>query len=407
MTAMCTIHPGDDFRLGFGLVDHREPADPDTEQNLIVSGYTSTEDFIAVYDRKALWRAASFTAERNMLFAEHPWTAAEGNEWYETMQDFFIPSYTWISNNIQNNAVAYDYDGSDTPMGFVSKLGEQARWNEQLSVNQAIAPNNNWHYYTRSVDHESVSNAEFNGTVNTTVSNLNGLALQIANLEALADEGDAAADIELPAVLATAPVNGEYPYLPGWTEWLRREDLFPTDPADESFLGRFAAGVDCVAFVMHAFGYDGSTSRWARDKQLFSPNDRTTAGGQARYYPYRITQDRGYAEVIADKNVLELVQINDEDKFIPENLDLIRPGDIVYYATEGEDDDGNPVDVGSHVMMVYSVEQPENGGPIQPEHVRLIESTHWDDGSSGFVTYDRLISAVPAIRDWVIFRLKQ
>ncbi|MFW5802010.1 MAG: hypothetical protein ACOCVC_08235 [Spirochaeta sp.] len=374
-------HTGDDFQIGFALV----PEDDDFSTR--IHGYTALHQLISIIDAKALWRAHAYLGNSPQLSRYHWEQDAWGgrNAWLDELRadgsigefetSINIGSYTWISDNVQSGAVGYDYDGSDTPQGFLRKLDSIRSLHQYYGIQeQTEAPETEWSSYLREIQALSIQTGK------------NPSELEVLYGPVIDTDPDV-----LPWALSQVPIGGGYPYVPGWTEYLRRSDRFP----DDLLLGKYGAGVDCVAMVQHAYGYTGTPYRWTQQHLLHEHYDWTSSQSQPRRYPYHHNENRGLAEVIASYDDVEPVVIKGIDKFIPKNLHLIRPGDVVYYP--------------GHLMMVQNVEIPQDINLLQPHHIRLIESTWLDPGSDDFrgsVMIARHIGSI-AEKNWVVLRLRQ
>lgn len=149
--------PGDDLLLEFKLT---KPGVTDKYITL------SEKDYIAVYDKKIMWRANLFLEkiESELGYLDwndaHPWNAPNSdsnnsniwfgkNEWNNPESDYkgisggqiiTLPSTKWYYgasslNKTINKAVAYDHQGWDNPFSFKSKMNDQKELMNQWYTN--------------------------------------------------------------------------------------------------------------------------------------------------------------------------------------------------------------------------------------------------------------------------------
>jgi hypothetical protein len=229
-------------------------------------------DYIAVYDKKLLWRANLYIEQKESALGNidwnnaHPWTGEEGfgaNEWnipdagYSGQsggQVVSLPFFTWPGYANQSNAnldgegilprrsfqgsmVSYDYWGTDTPADFRTKLLQQKTFLGRLYNAQGVFLNNwanigipetsqqwgqtyapttsvtNYHNYVKVTDRPKQSQSDFPHQVT------------------IEQQGQI----------------GGYPYIPGFSFWYDHRN--GGNNWDVSYA---AAGLDCVAFVHRA-----------------------------------------------------------------------------------------------------------------------------------------------------------
>lgn len=143
-------HPGDDFRLGFSLLG--------------MTAHAPT--ILSIIDTKALWRAHAYLGPNRISDRYHWEQDAWGrrNTWLDSWRsldelathsrELPAENYTWISSATQHGAVAYDYDGSDTPEGFYRKLTAIRQLHSSFGLDQhSQAPGRDWASYLRHIDH--------------------------------------------------------------------------------------------------------------------------------------------------------------------------------------------------------------------------------------------------------------
>jgi hypothetical protein len=150
-----TARTGDDLLLQFGIrktgeKDFLTMFDPATGTSSPAVATAVEADYVAVYDKKMLWRANLYIDEGGMNDWNnvHPWNDSS-NEWnwdyrnpglfvgdYPTQpgdgkQVVKMPTTTWSWNGKQMNVknektLAYDYWGWDNPFTFTRKIFEQS-----------------------------------------------------------------------------------------------------------------------------------------------------------------------------------------------------------------------------------------------------------------------------------------
>ncbi|MCK9169812.1 MAG: hypothetical protein M0P01_05305 [Treponema sp.] len=163
-------YPGDDLILTFTAEDKKGKGPKLTIQ-------AKASDYIAVYDKKLLWRANSYIKKQEAALGNmdwnnaHPWTGEEGygaNDWLGTDNSTgdnkggqgTILSWTrWNDNEQVDKTVAYGWGCWDSVSDFNSKLTAQSNAIEvkrntdttysQLNwvEGQTTAPGTSWHNY--------------------------------------------------------------------------------------------------------------------------------------------------------------------------------------------------------------------------------------------------------------------
>jgi len=367
-------------------------ADLESEYDLV---FTRPEDndrnFLAVYDKKMLWRANLYIDETRASAPkpdwnnQHPWI--NGNDWnrgYDgvTWNDenpdggqvvnfqAFNPvrsrdKNNW-SNNYWNNTVAYDYPignalALDSPFDFVKKLqiekeniknhysngvyedsvpmtaGDPVALSILQGWSKTIAPNNRWQNYTRT---------------------------KSGDLEA---------------------------YLPGLGLYKHDDDHsnletglttpYPTATYSDSK----SAGVDCLGFAQRAAGYDGDNYQW-----INLPKDTAEGGvlpnNSAAGY-------REFADLIRNKSQI----ITDYNSFFDDliSLNKIKPGDIIHYGTD-------------HIGIICNIDLIEtDSDPTSiTNRIEIIESYY--DGKVNYVERTRtILDYEQQGRNWAVIRLKK
>jgi hypothetical protein len=162
------IRPGDDMELRFALMDDRNKV---TTTNRI--------NFLAVYDKKMMWRAQSYLDERprdangNLTGGassdwndSNPWTAAQDNDWDSngnggqfTIRPWTLPHdpdseyFDTYPITTINNSVPYSWGCLDSPQDVNDDLDSQRGC---LNIERGnwittLAPDNDWRNYSNTV----------------------------------------------------------------------------------------------------------------------------------------------------------------------------------------------------------------------------------------------------------------
>jgi hypothetical protein len=383
------IRPGDDYLLSLAI--------PGADGEPIVS-VADEGDFVAVYDKRALWRANLYIDEGEGLADwnnAHPWVY--GNQWNRTFDgnelgavgqggggqtiDLTAFPFTPVrsandaldANNVHVGSVGYDYPieyryALDSPFDFVWKLRQQQlliaasaddeEYQEETGLSEATlakwqttsAPDNRWINYVE----EPVAGD------NTGAPYLQGLGLY--------------------------QIDPDHDRI--------ESTLADTFPADE-YLQALRAGVDCLGFVQRAFTYDGNPYAWEA-----LPRDRGETGGTPEAY----TSERSYPR--PEDGESTYVTTRDTFTSDPNSLARICVGDIVYYY--------DPATGSGHIAIVdrwdpellgidaTSLTEDNAGDALAL--IGLLESTY--DQRTNYVVKDlRTLDTLDSLgKPWVIVR---
>lgn len=383
----------------------------DYDDDNILSEYVlspyAIKNRIAVYDHRLLWRANLYIQEQDDVADfdgtraldptfqytdwndRHPWT--EGNEWnraydYDNltnnvfnMEDFEVGnggqvlelySYTWKhwfgNNTTQDNRVAYDYWGQDSPLEYNYKMDNQkklleyyydrqsnyypeGRENEDpvpLAYNLYTAPGNNKYHYLYGPE-------EGNYTTNQQIRSLNSGSISIDNVI-------------------------YHPYVPGVSNTFG-------DGAWPENIASFAAGLDCTGFVSRAMSYPDSNYTYVTaiashflETCLWDDDPGVTAHPSTTYGWEITTRDDRI------RNNLGLFEYPD--------LRYLIPGDLLTYNE-------------AHTFMVLTVDYDTETGVVGVGDVRLIESTYNSFADWGKVTDEKILSDYTVNNNWEIYRM--
>lgn len=358
------IRPGDDFLLRFGLAG-----------NSNINGRVDDKDFMAVYDHKMLWRANWYIDESNPPNGvdwndAHPWI--EGNEWNKNengnivtgeragKQTISLPDFTWITNNINKNAVSYDYNSHDSPFEFIKKMNNQQTILDHYAENNlGGAPFIEIDSWNNTTAPDDIHQNYLFGPNNTYGGGSN--VKRVSSVPVFIDS------------------QNYYPYIPGLNN-LSFTNL------------NYATGTDCVGFLQRSASYTDSPYYWVDNwDDKFFLKDREWGDSRGKTsYTYSI-----FSKMISKKNPLGGQSLD---------LEKIIPGDIVYYDSliNAENENAN----WSHIMMVLEVVNTEDNRVVSPSDVKLIEATYSTSGGFG-KTYNQKTLADLSNKNWVIVRLKR
>jgi hypothetical protein len=408
-----TARAGDDLLLQFGIRKTGEKDlltmfDPSTGTSTPAVATAAEADYVAVYDKKMLWRANLYIAETNVQDWNdaHPWvgSANNPNEWNNPTADYNsvdggqvvdIPAYTWPGQvnkdgtlvgqgliprgAFQGQRVSYDYWGTDTPTDFRSKLLQQKTFLGRLYNNQGVFQNNWANTAVPAVVQQWLQ----------TYSPTNA-ATDYYNYVKVTDRPKQAQAVFPHQVTTTQQGQiGEYPYIPGFSYWYDYRN--GGDNWDVSFA---AAGIDCVGLVHRSI--QASQAQYTGG-MLFPSGTILQDSSMANYSTNSLFNWRKKpGQHSAFINVLTFRQ--DDKSKRTEALKKVIPGDIFYYVTDQE---GN-----GHIGIVLSTTSTETGAE---DGIRLIESVYnTKDGIrfGGVVSYRTIRNLTDDGKDWTIGRLK-
>ena len=304
--------PGDDFQLRFGL-----------NENTAVAARAGRGDFMAVYDKKLLWRANLYIDEGvGDWNNKHPWIA--GNEWYVSQADgadvdggqIDIKSVTRFDiNETLNNTVIYSWGDNDSLTQYNSDVAAQAA---ALGQSATTAPGNNWTNYkgiAGSIYREKV-------WVNQGVDN----AYRYWKYKSIAPSIPG-----LTSFLAFQPYDSVYNIELEGSEYLK-DTVFNNNKGNyHPSQTKFSSGVDCSGFVQSAASY----------------------------------QNRIYSLVAASSSKAGTTTIDNASTSIT-NENLVIPGDIL-------------MNRGNHVVIVLKVEFFSGTRSIDTQNSYVIEAWAGDE----------------------------
>jgi hypothetical protein len=367
-----------------------------------------------VYDKKLLWRANLYLDEGDDDWnITHPWNNAD-NEWnkvYTFQQNgynfngFLAPaanqsgrqvltpySFTWMRDNNYSGTVAYEFNGQDNPFEFNFKMDNQQRILkcyyevngkfkgtqgpiELIQGTWAIPnplPNPPWTDYTAPGKLISDNPLVFNP--------LRDHSSYMHPYEYPHGYGNQDPDARKINTSDPLTANNYRPYVPALSM-----SYYPQNGGilvnDGHFAG-WSAGTDCVAFVEKSAGYSGSPYTWFN---IAGRRLGTCLWGDSR----------GATQYPHIDGACWTISHNID---IPENLDKVVPGDILYYGT-------------NHIALVRSIEYEANSRTTLTTKIYLIESVYGNNFNNiantlfGQVVNYRNVDSYAA-KDWVIARLK-
>jgi hypothetical protein len=359
-----------------------------------------------VYDKKLLWRANLYINEKvdpstGLEVADaidwndqNPWV--DGNDWNKAYtfqqtgyyfdgflvseagqsgKQVIVPySFTWMRDNNYYGAVAYEYNGQDSPFEYNFKMDNQYRilqyyyqfsgsFEGKASGETWDLPDNNpmppWSNYTApSHDHSFY---------------MHGSGYPYGYVNQDPDARRVKTDI--------LTANNYIPYVPALSMSFYPQPLPDggTLISDKKFAG-WSAGTDCIAFVQKSAGYSGTSYSYIKN----------TVGGILGTCLWG--DSRGATMYPHQNNGCWMISSNTD---IPENLDKVIPGDILYYGTD-------------HIALVRAVKYNNDKRTTVPNQIYLIESVYGrdeDDVPFGKVINFRTVATYND-RSWVIARLK-
>jgi hypothetical protein len=415
------IRPGDDILLSMSLKKTNVEPNP-----AILAGSSAESEYLAVYDKMMLWRANLYVEESQEDWnRSHPWNAppdaaadigpypawgknAEGTRWVwgynewnrgygvsarysenalptapqekKGAQTLSLSPFTWIDGNVKDKAVAYSIGCHDSPFEFNHKMDQQkALLSNGFAAH--IAP------YNKKTGNQGNANYKFNGWTSTKAPEAGDLeggeTPAWKNYRHGADGIAVSAGTGLPSGY---PAGTYYPYRPGYSS----QESQPSD------LNRArSSGVDCVGLVVRSLSYANSP--------YLHPNKLSTwlwgEAAPARSFPAIADGPNGMKaslwKIAKWDEVKKIKEVDGREKEIPKNLEMLIPGDVIYYP--------------GHVMMVASVERSSTGD-VRPEGVKIIEATnvtftwniHFVSKKNSLQSY----SEGTMDRNWMIGRLR-
>lgn len=343
------FRPGDDFILQFAVADYDKVGIDGS-----VTGEVPEGDFLAMYDKKMLWRANLYIDEGDDFFNETsipvdwndrcPWI--EGNEWNTQNgnggQVITPVNVTSHNDSTVTDSVCYSLAAQDSPFEYNDKMlnhqlpllsfiydsqgnvddSNPDRWDE------TTAPGNLWDNYESNI----IDN--------------NGITY--------------------------------YPYRPGYSS-------HDSSNGDKNTPGK-SSGVDCTGFIQRSKSYNG---------EFYS----LPSIGMRYWDTFEDTDpNRRYLTVTDDNNVSEshhnMWRVTIAPEFgEPHSLEKLVPGDIVYWWHNG----------GYHVTMINKLEYDDETRNTDTVRINLIEA--WDDYQNRVsVLITRELLEID--REWIIGRLK-
>jgi hypothetical protein len=402
------IRPGDDILLRFSLRDR-------PEKGIAVA---DDSDFMAVYDKKMLWRANLYIDEGAKDWNNvHPWNApfddsAEAvypgnddiiwygkNEWNKNEdgmrgnggQVIEIADWTrYHDNNIFQNdnthvekAVAYTTCGIDSPFKFNEKMNHQMNILDKFIKEGSHGYTQNsagWNKTTAPVDKE----------------NINASGIEDWNNYYYLGNGEYSEDWTK-GMFTCLDGKTYYAYTPGYSA-IRNFVLGTYKGDDSSFtnVAHQAAGTDCVCFVQKVCDYSGNQIKL--NDFTGRSNDWKTDNTYFNNLEYKTGIYNESNKIMDDKGIFYESQMFD----IP-----IVPGDIIYcFNASGEK---------KHAMIVDRIkynDTDENKRRIKRGQIYLIEAASGFNSDYSVIKYqnywDHYRNNKRDCKDWIyeIKRLK-
>ena len=380
--------PGDDLIIGFDVFDDKE--------NSLSKVWSNEEDYIAVYDKKMLWRANLYIEETsNDWNNKHPWNVpAEGtnggpvwwdgngsltaaqrwgnNEWNrsytfnsitqqmefgkgEGRQVVNLPEYSSYRTNGNNvlQTVSYDYPGKyvnawDSPFDFIYKMNEQKK---SIAKHFTGEVNN--------INNSSLSDEKKKEQLNEAGKFPNGNATISENtitVSFLSNWGRTTAPNDKWKFYwkqIDSNTNME-PYIPGLGMNIEHKNYKYTGETEAfistmNFPAKLSAGADCLGFVKRTSYYRGNGYSWSSNTMQYdraegnlTPDEEGERNSNGLAYPgsysTKIISREEISNIISDykKNFSEEdITENELKKFntIKQKFMKIIPGDVIYYGS--------------------------------------------------------------------------
>jgi hypothetical protein len=336
------IRPGDDFILRFASAKDKSIVTEEDPAN-----------FIAIYDKKLLWRANLYIAERGNDWNDiHPWDAPlSENEWNtgNGKQTIDPADFNWWDNDLDYKigAVAYSISCHDSPQEFNTKMEQQ----------KTILD----HYFNKNTDPycAAIPNDK-SGWTSTTAPD-----------DRFLDPAPAGNDWQNYAsgnsgVIINSETN--YPYRPGYASERYAADTTPDKKEyerNEVTYIQQSTGVDCVGLVQRSASYADDNNYTLTPIYGYNWNTSEPCTGRE----FIIAEPHTTKPVC---NVVRLVKVTDrasrflqDAEFVYPLIEKLIPGDIVYYWSGS----------GYHVMMVASITYTE-GRDTTVANIQLIEANY-------------------------------
>ena len=283
-------YAGDDLLLIFKVKSKNSSGEVLSENDFKVKD----SDYIAVYDKKLLWRANLYIdkPDKDLENADwnnvHPWTGEEGygtNEWNKTYDGSQtkdklseldagdggqvvsysrFEGYTLLRSKVgdlaETDSVSYDYnygaiDAWDSPFDFVWKMVKQK---------EALVS----HFKTKIKTSEECRKMGVFPATGTTEIAGNGVTNKSLS--------------EWPYMMAPdgrwkfywkASENGSQPFIPGLGFWKEFKNITCTEETQEimnaiTFPAGLSCGADCIGFAERAAKYEGSPYKWTKNSMM-------------------------------------------------------------------------------------------------------------------------------------------
>jgi hypothetical protein len=335
------ICPGDDFLLRFGVM----MTDGEGEEGLSI-GVAQEQDYLAIYDKKMLWRANLYIDESGANDWNHtnPWKAPASGGITNITPKWWTPEWGYNEWNHDQGSI-YEGNGEQIPIKSWTRYylaGTNSNFsNTTRIVNGSVA------YTTGGSDSPFQFNLEMNNQMNClNISKQGGWSQTIAPETTLSDW------INYDLTIRSSNGTSFYPYRPGLSAKHRYSD--PNTYNAEQV--KASSGADCSGFIQKTASYNGNI--YVLDDLTV---EDTWSSGQASALLEGFSDfPRGFG----NKSVL----ISDETldwAYQPENLQLVVPGDFIYLKAEGK----------QHVAMIQKITRPMEGAEITRDNVYVIHAT--------------------------------
>lgn len=391
--------PGDDLLLTFGVRKRGEAEAitfttmnaADEVQRYYALATMQDVDYVAVYDKKMVWRANLYIDDnspedwnnRHPWVTNNAWNRDDGGSVADGKQTISIKPFTYhmIRYNqdykVSRN-VGYFNWGYDDPFDFNEKLDSQSRVLSQWYTAGSVK-------FSQPV----LSWGELTSIQSKTLTQLYDITFQsdiwrtiIAGFLSLNDQQKKAKIVSKMGEWIASVGTYKSTLAPGgtpsgvWSNYvgllfnngayqIAGNDFFPYLPKEDDILANRGklTGADCVGFVWQSASYPDNIYSWAR----VGEPDMLTWTENMSYRPF------GYPTTA---NSFVIAKSAPYDNSVPPNtnpkipaLKYLTPGDVITFHNFDEDNSNR------HFAIILNITLNEDGS-VSPSGVQLIESSH-------------------------------
>lgn len=360
------IKPGDDFLLRFGLAKNNQ-----------ILGVANEEDFVAIYDKKLLWRANLFISETKDWNDFNSWNAPinvvglYGNSTDHPLWHGFNSNSEeiWFGPNEWNYFFkdansTFKYTGSEfgsepnkedlselTPGDGkqVVSIPNSVFYNPGSALNRVVSGYTSYNFARTSTPFEYKYQIESQDKIMSD------------NTVDLEDNWFNYSDTSYRPGLKDVSRHGDIPYTYGSPQIPFKQ---PSKKVNEPQM--LEAGIDCGGLLYASEMYEDTPyiRRVLESGEMISAQDGSRqdsihdAGAGTEAYDYPISNNTYI--------IMEYSDYDDETGAEPENRKMVIPGDIIYYTKDSN----------YHVMLVHDVIYSNDTRNVTLDGIKIIESTH-------------------------------